>query len=311
MSGVNPFGTEAERAMVPNKTVELYHELLLLAYRSPPTPDNSFSLYSMFRNARVFHIPPDLIDVQDLMTPIADLPPTSRRAWLVEYCKSESIRYDPNVLPFDFVFVGWGAAGVRIRDETSLMPTDRFFLGLLLTHNGWVFRVRSHLRPGQRVFDIEEVRRPSGWLSTGSTALYTMRFLDSVHKYTTTVFLPDLAQKRARKKLAQIDIATKIPAPFYEVVLRSRTHRGDVGDVFRADPAFRWDVRGHYRNIVSERRDELSADKAAAWKSRGWLVESLAPNLWRASKRVWVDGYVKGPKEAPYIPSVRVDKGRE
>jgi hypothetical protein len=127
------------------------------------------------------------------------------------------------------------------------------------------------------------------------------------------------------------------PPAFYQVNLRSDVYiehfkrpRGpDTGQVIRSY-GHRWDVRGHERCRIKRGPRPMPAETRERLLSRGYQVfESELPDdeayhkmtvrghlpkkqgEWVAVLSYWVNPHIRGPEEAPYVPSVHTIRGLE
>lgn len=156
--------------------------------------------------------------------------------------------------------------------------------------------------------------------------------LSYVHEHRTTIIenAPSKNVRRQYGRLARGGGMTIIPQPFYTVPLRDSVIEDEArkavrGVAKRAPLSYRHDRRGHERCRI--RRGKLPLDEKTRTKltKRGYKVFTVQGldsdaqrqlsergqppkrmDEWLAIKTAWIDAMVVGPKDAPYVPGVRV-----
>lgn len=124
------------------------------------------------------------------------------------------------------------------------------------------------------------------------------------------------------------DLKKPIPPPYYQVHLKDQlvrdATRKSLRSSYRWHLAHRFDVRGHERIKVSRGTLPLDPKIQHKLEKRKYVIFTLEepdveayrllmqrgfphkrPDEWLAIKRCWVNPFLKGPVDAPYIPSVR------
>lgn len=132
-------------------------------------------------------------------------------------------------------------------------------------------------------------------------------------------------ERHAKKRY---ELRKAIPPPFYEVQLQDQLIRHASRKSLRASfhwhLAHRFDVRGHERIKVVRGSLPLDPQVQHTLEKRKYVIFTLdepdvetyrllmqrglvhkRPGEWLAVKRCWVKPFVKGPEDAPYVPSVR------
>lgn len=124
-----------------------------------------------------------------------------------------------------------------------------------------------------------------------------------------------------------------IPPPFYRSPISLSSpeanvdHSRPAGVDISKEYTHRWDVRGHKRLYLRRGRMPIKESEKNNLTSKGYSVytytqptteeialiaqrgkEQKKRGEWLAVKVVWVDAYIKGPEDKPYIPSLKVVK---
>lgn len=134
------------------------------------------------------------------------------------------------------------------------------------------------------------------------------------------------AKHRFQKMAKTFGLQMKVPPFYYTVELKQELHR--ARSTFPGIPgahriySHRWDVRRHERIRVLRGKYPIDGKTKTAITKRGYKLfeEELDQNTWRllkdrgvargsnewiAIKSTWVSPHVRGPEDAPYIPSMR------
>jgi len=162
------------------------------------------------------------------------------------------------------------------------------------------------------------------WIIQGLVSLvnnYRTFIVEHVH-----TFGAKLNYKKIAKKYK--GIPRSIPPPYYTVKLKQKLIRDAARKTFRSTPlreyGHRFDVRGHERVRIKRGKLPLDPKIEADLRKRKYRIFTSTPidfdcyrllternifnkrpDEWMAIKISWVESYVKGPADAPYIPSVR------
>lgn len=235
--------------------------------------------------------------------------------------------YDPALLPFDNVYFGFGNGAIA----HFYNGWDRY-QSFLLTRTGYVFAAYSSEDDGASNGRLLMMRHPEfGWLDYGIAVWMVASLYVLVHShraYTLETELSGSERFTYYREMRKLRLGFA-PKPYYEVEVRESIYRKAEKIVCSGRPStewgFRWDVRGHKR-VLLVARPRAPKDESD-WKSRGWLTfdKNVPPEIadmfvdrfkrfpaseWIATKEVWVEDYVKGPEDAPYVPSLHTVRAR-
>lgn len=176
------------------------------------------------------------------------------------------------------------------------------------------------------------IYKPSvGWVRPGDLSPWTSQFILSFinnfgtveeHSPSSTV---RSERDRSSKKLS---VPLPIPRPYYVVKLKQSTvNREEKKGQSRKswELTYRHDVRGHYRVLVERGPLPLKGEDADKLTKRGYRIYGPRPvkaydrrrliqrghalprrDEWVAMLVIWIRSQIRGPEDAPYIPSIRV-----
>lgn len=126
-------------------------------------------------------------------------------------------------------------------------------------------------------------------------------------------------------------LSAPIPQPYYVITLRDQvideTLESESNSLHKRtfEYSYRFDVQGHERCKIRRGSLPLEPKLAAKLEARGYQVFTVSampaehlerlgrreiapkrPDEWLAIKVRWVEDYQKGPKDAPYVPAIRL-----
>lgn len=249
----------------------------------------------------------------------------------------------PEKLPFNNIFFGLGE-GVIAKTEDGedahihgVLLCRSGYVALLMTSH--FKNEEGEIEEGE----IEEgkgllpIRSPEGWAQAGFPIPWILlSLIDMINDHNTFVVSTPQRSKSFNQSFRAVSKKykhkKKIPEPYYLITLKRKLVRdteldrlGRVAPTVRTPPDHRWDTRGHER--VKVQRGKLPLDEKTRRKlsRRGYRIYELGglsaadyerlmkrpdippkrPEEWLAIKHKWVDSYVNGPKDAPYVPGIR------
>jgi hypothetical protein len=211
-------------------------------------------------------------------------------------------------------------------------------VGFLLTHN---HQREPYITMVCSVEDIEKgvghllwptVYKPDqGWMHPSDLSPWVshhlIRFLNSFGSYEEE--LPSLNARFAHKtESKKLKVQLPVPKPYYIVTLKKEiTPRSDKRPEkgYKSwELSFRFDVRGHYRVLYERFNHTLSEKERKRLIDRNYRIYKYGTvkpyDKKRLEKRgvalprpgetlvvqvIWVKHHVRGPEDAPYIPSIR------
>lgn len=242
----------------------------------------------------------------------------------------------PDPLPFDTVYLGWGAGLEHpvmsvVSEEVNDALTSVLVVGMLLHRNGTVMEVAFDATNNDVV--LRPVADEHGWLPGASVIPWVATLvIAALNDYRTIVNAHEKIPYSTRQKFHDKSKQAKrqyLPRPFYSVELKDMVIDDHAKKLPRLtvpiEWSHRWDVRGHEVLYVRRGPLPLPERKRREYAKEGFavfekpeevtgdaysiLVRKGQPPLrageWLAVKKGWRAAYVKpaGRDDLPYIPS--------
>lgn len=250
----------------------------------------------------------------------------------------------PETHPFEAMFIGLGGGvmltslGMTIRNLPREIDAA-VLRGLLVDEaNQRIVEILHMYVDGgtKEGIGVNEMNAVDGYnsmeLMTMTPSIFSV-LIDYINEHRSIVIekRPNMNDRYAFKRSAKRQRSKLLPKPYYIVPLKTKVFDERLAKSFnrtvgrRVVPGHRFDVRAHER--VRLQRGELPLDHKDEEKlrKRGYriykrpdsiqgedarrLMERKVPALrtgeWIAILVSWVDAYVKGPDDAPYVPAVR------
>lgn len=255
---------------------------------------------------------------------------------------AERAAFDSSKLPFDYIFITWGAAihiaparwpfyHVPEASEEIGAPVLRVYrMGFLLSYTGDIYEIAcAEFGHSEKDFTcnlmLYSAHTPDRLWVRPDYAFPLVGSLDAINSHGQKVVRDFTMSYELKKYAASQGFSMAPPKEYYEVTLRDDLFE-DAVSKYPIQPKnwhHRWDVRGHTRTLIQVRKKPLLPETKVKWLNKGWSVsETELPaaaqeffkkkklfvdwtNSWVATKQVWVDPHIKGPADKPYVPAVR------
>jgi hypothetical protein len=213
-------------------------------------------------------------------------------------------------------------------------------MGQLITVDGYVFDVVGHENDATIGFARTA---KNGWgdpqggqAGPFPTPWMLLALVDLINDHNTFIIEKQRSKKwnqEWRKNTGSWRHKKKVPEPYYCIKLkRSLVHEDTekklraATPVIRQSPDHRWDTRGHERVRVQRGKLPLEDKTRRRLEKRGYRIYTYntmsaedttrlmkrpsippkKPDEWIAIRATWVDSYVNGPADAPYVPGLRL-----
>lgn len=243
----------------------------------------------------------------------------------------------PSPLPFDTVYLGWGAGlehpVMAATDNEGNDLTSVLVVGMLLHRDGTVIEVAFDAAHEDVV--LRPVADARGWLPGASVIPWAATLVvAALNDYRTIIHEHEKIPYSTRQKFHDKSRQAKrqyLPRPFYSVELKDMVIDDHAKKLPRltvpVEWSHRWDVRGHEVLYVRRGSLPLPERKRREYAKEGFevfeyptvvsaeaysvLVRKGEPPLregeWLAVKKLWRASYIKpaGRDDLPYIPSTR------
>ena len=247
----------------------------------------------------------------------------------------------PENLPFDSVWISYGAGvlldlrTINLFDYPSQYePKEIRLLGHLIGRQGG----QGFSGAFYSTLFKHDVGRFGARMSTDNTILWHSSYepwtlqaiIEHINSFRTFIERDEFSTgDLQQQKAGEWGISVDVPMPFYVVKIRSKriqeeTRKTLVQSVPK-DYSHRWDVRGHEKVKVQRGALPLKPELRVKLLKRGYSLYTLEkpsaedaerlhlrgmqpkrPHEWVAVKAAWVESYIKGPEDKPYVPSIRL-----